>query len=636
MKQELKDKLFNKKFVSSKNLPEYRDGGKKFAAGLAGFATKIPMLGKVIDPMVSNTKLAQEFDTAFNAGQMAGGVANTVANAAVGNVAGAISSGADTVQEGLEMGSSIASNNNNLDRAKKLTTASTAFGALEQGAGMFNTSQFGGGFNPMQMMGDANIPMMMKNGGKLNKLGVENSLWNNIRANAGSGKKPTPEMLEQERKIKAKYEDGGYTDLIKYDGATHDNSPIDGIPIAANGQQLNSGFSNNIPPATKALVEDGEYYIKDKNYVITNNDKLKPTKDMSFLNPKKTFAKNLTTIKNKYKGRENDPITETSYKREENRLIEANETMRLAKEAKTNPNPLMMAKNGGKLPKYFNGGTVPEVTPNYPLVGPLDNSWKTNMFGSNYKVPNIEEEIITGEQDISPITAFGSEKALKRQTGYSYKDGILGKQTDNNPFKMTTGDKLQLGAGALSGITNLAMGMKKPEEYPTLTSPYFGAGLNDMNQNVRFNTNPILMNRNVGMNQINQGSTSDGVRRANLQSLTSNTNRALGELAEKEALANVGIKQSLGQAKIGVGQQDLAARMDSQNKNIASKAIAQNLRAKGLEQIYGSVSDTGKGMNQSRTNTIQLNVLNSLAAQYGLDPKKLEIIFKQQGITTTK
>lgn len=37
-------------------------------------------------------------------------------------------------------------------------------------------------------------------------------LWDNIRANAGSGKKPTPEMLKQERKIKAKYPDGG---LIK-------------------------------------------------------------------------------------------------------------------------------------------------------------------------------------------------------------------------------------------------------------------------------------------------------------------------------------------------------------------------------------------------------------------------------------
>jgi hypothetical protein len=39
---------------------------------------------------------------------------------------------------------------------------------------------------------------------KLNKLGVENSLWNNIRAAKGSGKKPTKAMLAQEKKIKAK------------------------------------------------------------------------------------------------------------------------------------------------------------------------------------------------------------------------------------------------------------------------------------------------------------------------------------------------------------------------------------------------------------------------------------------------
>lgn len=38
---------------------------------------------------------------------------------------------------------------------------------------------------------------------KLNKLGVENSLWNNIRANKGSGKKPTAAMLKQERIIKS-------------------------------------------------------------------------------------------------------------------------------------------------------------------------------------------------------------------------------------------------------------------------------------------------------------------------------------------------------------------------------------------------------------------------------------------------
>ena len=39
---------------------------------------------------------------------------------------------------------------------------------------------------------------------KLNKLGVPNGLWNNIRENVGSGKKPTPEMLKQEKKIKVR------------------------------------------------------------------------------------------------------------------------------------------------------------------------------------------------------------------------------------------------------------------------------------------------------------------------------------------------------------------------------------------------------------------------------------------------
>jgi hypothetical protein len=34
-------------------------------------------------------------------------------------------------------------------------------------------------------------------------------LWDNIRANRGSGKKPTKEMLKQEKKIKGKYEEGG-------------------------------------------------------------------------------------------------------------------------------------------------------------------------------------------------------------------------------------------------------------------------------------------------------------------------------------------------------------------------------------------------------------------------------------------
>ena len=48
----------------------------------------------------------------------------------------------------------------------------------------------------------------MENGGQLIKRAdgsySQRGLWDNIRANKGSGKKPTKQMLEQERKIKAK------------------------------------------------------------------------------------------------------------------------------------------------------------------------------------------------------------------------------------------------------------------------------------------------------------------------------------------------------------------------------------------------------------------------------------------------
>ena len=43
------------------------------------------------------------------------------------------------------------------------------------------------------------LQMMKRADGSYSRRG----LWDNIRANKGSGKKPTPEMLKQEKKIKA-------------------------------------------------------------------------------------------------------------------------------------------------------------------------------------------------------------------------------------------------------------------------------------------------------------------------------------------------------------------------------------------------------------------------------------------------
>ena len=66
--------------------------------------------------------------------------------------------------------------------------------------------------NNMSNAKSINLKEELANGGMLKRADgsySQKGLWDNIRANEGSGKKPTPEMLEQEAKIKNKLADGG-------------------------------------------------------------------------------------------------------------------------------------------------------------------------------------------------------------------------------------------------------------------------------------------------------------------------------------------------------------------------------------------------------------------------------------------
>lgn len=84
------------------------------------------------------------------------------------------------------------------------------------------------GFNKKPTSGEyKNGGMIKRADGSYSKRG----LWDNIRDNTGSGKKPTKEMLEQERKIKAQeYRDGGYvvTRSNERKGKTHKVTGPDG------------------------------------------------------------------------------------------------------------------------------------------------------------------------------------------------------------------------------------------------------------------------------------------------------------------------------------------------------------------------------------------------------------------------
>jgi len=102
-------------------------------------------------------------------------------------------------------------------------------------------------------------------GGSLNKLGVKNSLWNNIRANRGSGKKPTKQMLEQERKIKASKEFGGtitgQSDLSFYKGKSHRDG---GIMVNSKGVPSKKASAEVEGGETRFLNKDKAYIFSDK------------------------------------------------------------------------------------------------------------------------------------------------------------------------------------------------------------------------------------------------------------------------------------------------------------------------------------------------------------------------------------
>jgi len=128
---------------------------------------------------------------------------------------------------------------------------------------------------------------------------------------------------------------------------------------------------------------------------------------------------------------------------------------------------------------------------------------------------------------------------------------------------------------------------------------------------------------------LNQGVTSNAARMANLQSLNRGTNTQLGELAQKESLANVEQGNRRAQTAFQTSQFNAGADERARGLNIESRATAQNLRKTGLEQIYGSIGSFGQLQNQSKLNTQQLNVLNSMAKNYGVSPETMMIMYKK-------
>jgi hypothetical protein len=94
----------------------------------------------------------------------------------------------------------------------------------------------------------------------------KHGLWDNIRAAAGSGKAPTAQMLEQERKIRNKYQEGGSIPVIEGPSGYMNEDGMwitDNETIKKQAKQLG---------AKKVLTEGGSLIVFDNNWNIVGVD----------------------------------------------------------------------------------------------------------------------------------------------------------------------------------------------------------------------------------------------------------------------------------------------------------------------------------------------------------------------------
>jgi hypothetical protein len=807
--------IYKKQLAFKNSLPQYGNGGKKVAAGLAGFAKNIPMLGQVIDPLVANTDAVKDNPVAYASGNLVGSTAKTIGMGIV-NPLSLASNVPQTIGAGLNVGSAVATEKGNLDTTQGLNTASTALTGLGSVAGMATGVAGGMGNIPIKMKDGGSIhidpakrgtfkaqatrmgmgvqeaaskilnapegtysPEMrkkanfaansaswnkkefggyveeFKDGGMIKRADGSYSkrgLWDNIRANKGSGKEPTKEMLEQERKIKAKmqnggklpkevllprleshmsseeannyinqYGDGGYTvtksndrkgkthkvtgpdgtvkyfgdpnlgekddskygkeafyarhkknldanpyfrayaratwrdggmipqypdggNLIKYNLPTHEDG---GGAIDANGKLVNP--NSNL---AQAELEKKETLDTNQNYVFS--DTLKPMKS------KITFADLSRKIDSKYKDR-NDDIAKATKAKELENLAMQNEEMRLAKEAKSNP---LKMKNGGNLPKYNDGayfnpyglgsgtvntfGTTPTesmntMTPSVMLGNTTIPSIKdrSNKNFTNTNTETINSSLFPTKNRFAPATMNNPNLAgnktnpnllpinnpiIPTQSGMSQRRAVdFGSNFDRtNPFKADKADTGSIfsqpgvAGGALKNVPstlyNLGVGLfgKVQKTPPVLTQRTEKIGP------VRFGTNEMDLEANRQMAAINQGSTSDAVRRANLQSLSLGNQRLKGELAQKEALANVGIQEQNQARALQENLTDQKAIQLAQQLNISAEQAKKLALQEGIAGIGEIMDDTSKQKIAYGENQLGFGALQTMFSNWKL------------------
>lgn len=449
-------------------------------------------------------------------------------------------------------------------------------------------------------------------------VGEDNSLLRNLNNN--------PVTAQNGLRGMSKYTNGGDGQLEHYNTGLHAN--------------MSDSFANAQLDGKPIQLQRQEKLFRKKNggdYVFTDN----------LMNPEtgNLISKDADKID---KGTQKPFYDEASLKTKNfkmEKLANLNDKIRGSVEQKSEfP---MYAENGGSVPKAIRGINGEEIQVNNN-GNPLWTS-SLNEGPKNYRTASDEEQFnnsiirATGTPTTKESRAFNPNAYTNAQVDEKLKNtvfapGKLGPTRSNPPIgygkdsknNLTPGDYAQLAGSAVAPIANIANYFRKPEKVKAhLDNTQYS------DPRIAKDFNPLYLAENSAAQDIDKGSLSDSVRRAARVSLASGTQRNLQDYSLAVDNQNKMLQMQTDQVKSGTNRFNAGQLTNRDTAQSQTNAVRQNYLNTGLAQAGQSMVDFGKFKNQGKTNEIEYSTLQSLASNYGLDPKEYEDFLKSKGVKIT-
>lgn len=419
--------------------------------------------------------------------------------------------------------------------------------------------------------------------------------------------------------------------------------------------QMADDWANAQLDGKPVQINAKETIFRKKNggdYVFSDNKEM--------LNPKtgNTFAEDSKKIEKKTQKPYFDPASLNVKKYQLNELSKVNDVERAKVESKMYSGipKALNGEDGNQLPYIapresqiqFSGYSgIPEnyLDPSRPMVGgeimESPNYYNFNTV-SPYKYQNLKQ----GDSFVGTggkiDAALNVNKVIDNTPDLNIKKSNLNIPEDNklkfkkskqdrrielhNNSNLTPGDKWQL-LGQIPALAyNAVQAFKKPEQQKLYLdrTPI-------TQQSIAKNYNPSYLALNAAYKGIDEGTTSDAVRRASKISALSGVVPKLQEYDLAVDNANQSLRgqyedKITNQSRFNVGQ-----RLTTDDINARNRAATRAFGATAASNLGQGLTTFGIAKNQGLTNTIQYSTLQELAANYGLDPDNLAELYKNQG-----